>query len=254
LFKRWAGVSPKRFLQFLTAEHAKAALREGRSALDAALDSGLSGPGRLHDLFVAVEAVTPGEYKQAGGGLAIRYGFHPTPFGQCLLALTDRGICGLAFVDHPGPEAVLADLRRRWPGADLRRDQAGTVDTAARVFERDRRGPPLTLTLKGTNFQIKVWEALLRIPPGTLVAYGDVARHIAHPGAGRAVGSAVAQNAIAYLIPCHRVIRSSGAFGSYRWGSACKQALVGWEAAQREGAEDPAPTALRGADAPALAT
>jgi AraC family transcriptional regulator of adaptative response/methylated-DNA-[protein]-cysteine methyltransferase len=254
LFKRWAGVSPKRFLQFLTVEHAKAALRDGRSALDTAYDSGLSGPGRLHDLFVAVEAVTPGEYKQSGEGLVIRHGFHSTPFGECLLALTERGICGLAFADRSQRDDVLETLVRRWPAAALERDQAGTADTAARVFERDRAGPPLTLSLRGTNFQIKVWEALLRIPPGALVSYGDIARSIGHPAAYRAVGSAVGQNAIAYLIPCHRVIRESGAFGNYRWGTARKQAMVGWEAAQREGGGDPAAPALRSAAALAQAT
>ena len=236
MFKRWAGVSPKRFLQFLTVARAQAALREGKSALEASYDSGLSGPGRLHDLFVAVEAVTPGEYKDEGAGVEIRYGFHSTPFGDCLLALTDRGICGLAFAGGGERRTVLDELRRRWGAAVLRRDQAATAETASRVFER-WRGAPITLALKGTNFQIKVWEALLRIPPGTVVSYGDIARAIGHPDSYRAVGTAVGRNPIAYLIPCHRVIQRSGAFGNYRWGAARKRAMLGWEAA-REAVED----------------
>ena len=237
MFKRWAGVSPKRFLQFLTVARAKAALREGKSALEASYDSGLSGPGRLHDLFVAVEAVTPGEYKDEGAGVEIRYGFHSTPFGDCLLAVTDRGICGLAFAG--GGE------RRTWGAAVLRCYESATTETASRVFERSS-GAPITLALKGTNFQIKVWEALLRIPPGTVVSYGDIARAIGHPDSYRAVGTAVGRNPIAYLIPCHRVIQSSGAFGNYRWGAARKRAMLGWEAAAREAVGE-APLAGAGA-------
>ncbi len=245
MFKRWAGVSPKRFLQFLTVARAQAALREGKSALEASYDSGLSGPGRLHDLFVAVEAVTPGEYKDEGAGVEIRYGFHSTPFGDCLLAVTDRGICGLAFASGGERQAVLDELRRRWGAALLRRDQAATAETASRVFERSR-GAPITLALKGTNFQIKVWEALLRIAPGTVVSYGDIARAIGHADSYRAVGTAVGRNPIAYLIPCHRVIQSSGAFGNYRWGAARKRAMLGWEAAAREAVGE-APLAGAGA-------
>jgi len=245
MFKRWAGVSPKRFLQFLTVARAQAALREGKSALEASYDSGLSGPGRLHDLFVAVEAVTPGEYKDEGAGMEIRYGFHSTPFGDCLLAVTDRGICGLAFAGADERQAVLDELRRRWGAAVLRRDQAATAETASRVFARSR-GAPITLALKGTNFQIKVWEALLRVAPGTVVSYGDIARAIGHPDSYRAVGTAVGRNPIAYLIPCHRVIQSSGAFGNYRWGAARKRAMLGWEAAAREAVEE-VPLASAGA-------
>ena len=245
MFKRWAGVSPKRFLQFLTVARAQAALREGKSALETSYDSGLSGPGRLHDLFVAVEAVTPGEYKDEGAGVEIRYGFHSTPFGDCLLALTDRGICGLAFTGGGERQTVLDELRRRWGAAVLRRNQAATGETASRVFKRSR-GAPITLALKGTNFQIKVWEALLRIPPGAVVSYGDIARVIGHPDSYRAVGTAVGRNPIAYLIPCHRVIQSSGAFGNYRWGAARKRAMLGWEAAAREAVEK-VPLATAGA-------
>jgi len=241
LFRRWAGVSPKRFLQFLTIEHAKTALAEGQSVLAAAYEAGLSGPGRLHDLFVAVEAVTPGEFKGGGAGLAIRYGFHPTPFGECLLAATERGVCRLAFATPAERPEVLAELRRRWRGADLLHDQRATRSVVERIFERHGApSRPLTLTLQGTNFQLKVWEALLRIPAGTLVSYGDIARSIGHPDAHRAVGAAVGQNPVAYLIPCHRVIRSSGAFGDYRWGGARKKAMVAWEASRRARTEAPA--------------
>jgi AraC family transcriptional regulator of adaptative response/methylated-DNA-[protein]-cysteine methyltransferase len=241
LFKRWAGVSPKRFLQYLTIGHAKAALVEGHSVLAASYDAGLSGPGRLHDLFVAVEAVTPGEFKERGEGLVIRYGFHPTPFGECMLAATERGVCRLAFATRAERAEVLSELRRRWRGAKLQHDQGTTASLAARIFEREgAAGKPLTLSLQGTNFQLKVWEALLRVPAGVLVSYGDIAESIGHPDAHRAVGTAVGQNPIAYLIPCHRVIRSSGAFGEYRWGSARKKAMVAWEAARRARIQAPA--------------
>lgn len=235
VFRRWAGVSPKRFLQFLTVERAREALRSGQSVLSAAYESGLSGPGRLHDLFVAVDAVTPGEFKRLGKDLVIRYGFHPTPFGDALIALTARGICGLAFADPASRTDVVADLRNRWRGASLVRDPHATASISERIFDaRAGNGEPLTLALRGTNFQLKVWEALLRIPPGALVSYGDVARAIGYPDAHRAVGTAVGHNPVAFIIPCHRVIRSTGAFGSYRWGAPRKRAIVGWEAAQAE--------------------
>jgi AraC family transcriptional regulator of adaptative response/methylated-DNA-[protein]-cysteine methyltransferase len=234
LFKRWAGVSPKRFLQFLTVARAKTALREGKSALEASYDSGLSGPGRLHDLFVAAEAVTPGEYKERGEGVAIRYGFHATPFGECLLAETERGICGLSFAPAAERKIVLGELERRWSAASLKRDQQATADTAARVFEGSPDDAPITLAIRGTNFQLKVWQALLSIPEGALASYGDIARAIGHPEAHRAVGTAVGHNPIAYLIPCHRVIRQTGAFGSYRWGASRKRAILGWEAARHD--------------------
>lgn len=235
LFKRWAGISPKRFVQFLTIERAQAALQEGRSALQAAYEAGLSGPGRLHDLFVAVDAVTPGEFKEGGAGLTIRYGIHPSPFGACLVALTDRGICGLEFVDGALRTAVLR-LKERWPAAHVVADPETTEATARRIFARRASDEPLTLFLRGTNFQIKVWEALLTLPPGTAVSYSDIAAAIGHAGADRAVGSAVGRNPIAYLIPCHRVLRRSGAIGSYRWGTARKRAMLAWEAATSAGA------------------
>lgn len=232
LFRRWAGVTPKRFLQFLTLEHAKAALAEGRSVLETSWDVGLSGPGRLHDLFVAVEAVTPGEFKQRGAGLTVKYGYADSPFGRVLTGLTDRGLCGLTFTDKRDDQDAVSRLKRRWPGATLVRESGAARDIARRVFGKEEGGR-LTLDLKGTNFQIKVWEALLRIPSGTLVTYGDVARAIGHPRAHRAVGTAVGANPIAYLIPCHRVIKSTGAFGNYAGGAVRKKAMIGWEAAGR---------------------
>lgn len=237
VFKRWAGISPKRFVQYLTVAHAKQALASSTPLLEASLESGLSGPGRLHDLFVSVEAMTPGEYKSGGAGLTIRYGLHATPFGAALLAVTERGVCGLAFVDGDSTRA-LDDLRRNWPAAHLIEDPAATAPFHARIFARDganaESAGPIPLLLKGTNFQIRVWEALLRLAQGELTTYGDLAAALGEPTAARAVGAAVGANAIAYLIPCHRVIRKSGVVEGYRWGSTRKRAILGWEAAQRE--------------------
>lgn len=248
LFTRWAGVSPKRFLQFLTVEHAKERLRDSEPVLAAAFASGLSGPARLHDLFVHTEGVTPGEFKRAGASLTIRYGFHETPFGTALVGLTDRGLCHLSFVDagrsadsgtqdpmRDGREVTLAALEENWAGAAVREAFRETEPVARKIFSDVGRTPPsapLTLFLKGTNFQIKVWNALLRLPQGTVTTYGRLAGYLGSPGAARAVGSAVAKNSIAYLIPCHRVIREMGAFGQYRWGAERKQAMLGWEAAR----------------------
>jgi AraC family transcriptional regulator, regulatory protein of adaptative response / methylated-DNA-[protein]-cysteine methyltransferase len=229
LFKRWAGISPKRFVQFLTVEHAKELLVESRTMLDAAYETGLSGPGRLHDLFVNVEAMTPGEFKLGGHGLTIQYGFHVTPFGECLLAMTERGVCGLNFVGEAGRDAELAALRRRWPAADLYEEPVATAAVVDSIFA-PAQGDEIRLLLAGTNFQIKVWEALLRIPPGSACTYEDVAQWVGQPSAARAVGGAVGANAIAYLIPCHRVIRKSGVIKEYRWGSTRKKAILGWEA------------------------
>lgn len=239
VFTRWAGISPKRFVQYLTADYAKARLNETENVLDAAYAAGLSGPGRLHDLLLAVEAMTPGEYKQAGAGLTIHYGRHTTPFGDCLLAVTPRGVCALNFLDadHPWETAETA-LHAAWPAAQLVYAPAMTESIAQRIFTPYADKPsqaeaPLRLLVKGTNFQIKVWEALLRIPAGSVCTYSNVARAIGNPKATRAVGSAVGANAIAYLIPCHRVIRQSGALSDYRWGATRKRALIGWEAAQK---------------------
>lgn len=233
LFTRWAGISPKRFLQYLTAQHAKQLLHEAESVLETAHAAGLSGPGRLHDLFVTVEAMTPGEYKQQGAGLAIAYGFHPTPFGEALLACTERGICGFGFVEGADRDSALAALRENWPAAALRPDEATTAPLVAQIFAPNSERP-LPVLLKGTNFQIQVWQALLRIPPGTAVSYSTIAQIIGKPKAVRAVGSANGRNPIGYLIPCHRVIRSVGGFGEYRWGSSRKKAILAWESAQRE--------------------
>jgi AraC family transcriptional regulator of adaptative response/methylated-DNA-[protein]-cysteine methyltransferase len=238
VFSRWAGISPKRFLQFLTVDYTKTLLDESHSVLDAAYAAGLSGPGRLHDLFVTLEAVTPGEFKQQGAGLEIRVGSHATPFGACLLAATPRGICALTFLDDGGWEVAIEQLRLSWPAATLTPDTQTTAALAARIFDTGAEIPgpdtaPLRLLVKGTNFQVKVWSALLRIPAGAVCTYGDLARAIDQPNAARAVGSALAANAIAYLIPCHRVIRTGGLVRDYRWGATRKKAILGWEAAQR---------------------
>ncbi|HBC47480.1 MAG TPA: 6-O-methylguanine DNA methyltransferase [candidate division Zixibacteria bacterium] len=235
LFKRWCGISPKRFLQFLTTQYAKGLLEESRSVLDVTYESGLSSPGRLHDLFVSVEAVTPGQYKQKGMGLVISYGIHPSPFGDCLIAVTERGVCGLSFVVSGKTEA-LEDLKSRWPGARIVENPKATKKTFDAIFPKAPRdsGGKITLFLSGTNFQVKVWEALLRIPAGYLASYEDIARLIGADGAAQVVGSAVGANPISYIIPCHRVIRKIGLFGEYHWGAARKKAIIGWEAAQRD--------------------
>ncbi|HEY3489082.1 MAG TPA: methylated-DNA--[protein]-cysteine S-methyltransferase [Candidatus Deferrimicrobiaceae bacterium] len=233
LFTRWAGISPKRFLQFLTAENARALLANSASVLDAAYASGLSGPGRLHDLVVNVYAVTPGELKSAGEGIAIRYGTVASPFGDCLLAITARGICGLAFLSGSDPEEFLASLAERWGRATLVEDGRAVKAVAERVFAPPGPGGglPLTVAVRGSNFQVKVWEALVRIPPGCVVSYETIAGQVGSPRAVRAVGSAVARNDVAYLIPCHRVIRKTGAFANYRWGETRKKAILAWESA-----------------------
>ena len=230
LFQRWAGVSPKRFLQFQTTQEAKRVLAETGDLLDASYDSGLSGPGRLHDLMVSVEAVTPGEYKRKGEGLAISWGVHATPFGPCFLALTSRGVCALDFLEPDSESDALERLRAVWEYARIEHAPETTAGVAARIFAADaKQQAPLALLVKGTNFQIKVWEALLRIPAGRITTYAGLAGSIGRQRAARAVGSAVAANHIAYLIPCHRVIRNTGAFGEYRWGPMRKRILLGAE-------------------------
>lgn len=230
VFTRWAGVSPKRFLQYLTKEHAKRLLDKSHDLLTASFESGLSGPGRLHDLFVNFEAMTPGDYKSGGAGLTIRYGFHPSPFGECFLAMTDRGICALHFI-ATSRSAVLRECRSRWNRAKFVEDPKQTSAVIQRIFDRAGK---IYLDVRGTNFQIKVWEALIRIPEGSVATYSDIAKAIGHPGAHRAVGSAIGSNPVAYLIPCHRVIRGLGVFGNYRWGGDRKKAILGWEFAKRE--------------------
>ncbi|MGI6209313.1 MAG: methylated-DNA--[protein]-cysteine S-methyltransferase [Anaerolineae bacterium] len=231
LFRRWAGISPKRFLQFLTLEYAKDLLAESRALLEVSYETGLSGPGRLHDLFVTLEAVTPGEYRRQGQGLTIEYGVHPSPFGRCLLAATERGICALYFLNDSDPTPMLAELQQDWPEAQLRENAQSTKNLAEAAFTGDT---PLTLYVKGTNFQVQVWRALLRIPFGQVVSYEDVAEMIGHPTASRAVGGAVGANPVCYLIPCHRVIRKTGHFGYYGGGPLRKRAMLAWEAAVRE--------------------
>ena len=223
LFRRWAGISPKRFLQFLTAGYARQLLTESRSVLDTTYEAGLSSVSRLHDVTVHVHAATPAEIRQQGVGLTIRHAIHPTPFGDCLIAATSRGICWLSF-DDPS----LEDLGRLWPRATFLHDPAATRPLIRQAFSGDRSGA-LDLHLKGTNFQVKVWEALLRIPAGAVATYEEIASTVCSPAAVRAVANAVARNRVAYLIPCHRVIRKTGAFGDYRWGSPRKKAILLWE-------------------------
>ena len=228
VFPPWAGLSPKRFLQYLTKGHALTALRASAGVLDAALETGLSGPGRLHDLMVSCEALTPGEIRAGGAGVELRHGFAATPLGAALFGWTPRGLCHLAFCDGDG-EAGLADLHKDWPAANFVRDDAGARTLAGRVFPAAPAPGRRHLLRRGTNFQIKVWEALLKIPPATLLSYGALAARVDRPQAARAVGSAVAANNIAYLIPCHRVIRGDGDSSNYRWGTERKLALRAWE-------------------------
>jgi AraC family transcriptional regulator of adaptative response/methylated-DNA-[protein]-cysteine methyltransferase len=227
MFTRWAGISPKRFLQHRTAQVVKQLLRERRSVLDASYEAGLSGPSRLHDLIVNAEAVSPGEYRKGGEGLVVKFGFHPSPFGECLIAVTPRGICHLAFTGPVSRHAALERLRHDWPRAELRADQPATRDAVARAFPAGgAKRPPLALHIKGTNFQLKVWEALLQIPDGGVTTYGDIAGALHQPGASRAVGTAVGSNPVSWLIPCHRVIRSTGELGGYAWGIERKKVML----------------------------
>jgi len=230
LFKRWAGISPKRFLQALTIERAKRVMKNSHSLLDISYETGLSSASRLHDLFISVEAMTPDEFRKHGKQLRICYGFHPSTFGECLVAVTDRGICHLAFVPQSGRAEAVSDLRRRWKNAEVVEDDSAAGPYADTIFDATASETILPLYLKGTNFQIKVWQALLKIPVGTTVSYKDIASQINRPKAVRAVANAVARNPIAFLIPCHRIIRKTGAVGGYRWGSARKKAMLIWEA------------------------
>ena len=231
IFSRWAGISPKRFLQFITKESAKGLLTQSENLLDTTYGVGLSSLGRLHDLFVSTEAVTPGQYKSGGAGLTIRYGLHDTPFGKTLIGTTERGICHLGFVGSSEGDAI-DTLVASWQQAKMIEDHKSTASLVEPIFDLSlRSNTPLHLHLRGTNFQLKVWEALLRIPPGAVTSYQGLAEQAGIPGASRAVGTALGRNPIAVLIPCHRVIRKLGDFGKYRYGSARKKALVGWEVA-----------------------
>jgi len=227
-FTRWAGVSPKTFVQAIAHAEARALLEEGASVLDAALDTGLSGPSRLHDLFIAQEAVTPGETRRRGEGLELRWGLAPTPFGQGLFVIAPRGLCGLAFADPREEDAAFADMHRRWPAADWVRD-----DEAARAMSRQAflgEGGPTPVVLIGAPFQVQVWKALLRIPAGRTASYGEVAAMAGKPGACRATGAAIGANPVSFLIPCHRAIARDGRLTGYHWGLARKAAMLGTEA------------------------
>ncbi|OBZ97271.1 6-O-methylguanine DNA methyltransferase [Pararhizobium polonicum] len=232
-FTRWAGLSPKAFLQAVTLDHAKRLLRqEELPLLETSFELGLSGPSRLHDLFVTHEAMSPGEWKLRGGGLTIRYGFHPCPFGVALVMITDRGLAGLAFNDAGGEKASFEDMASRWPNAQYVEDSAATAGYAARIFDARewRSEEPLRVVLIGSDFQIRVWESLLKIPMGKAVTYSDIAGDIGQPTASRAVGAAVGRNPISFVVPCHRALGKSGALTGYHWGLTRKRAMLGWEA------------------------
>jgi AraC family transcriptional regulator of adaptative response/methylated-DNA-[protein]-cysteine methyltransferase len=232
LFTRWAGLSPKAFLQAVTLDHARALLEQSATVLDTTYEVGLSGPGRLHDLFVTHEAVTPGSYRARGEGLVIRYGFHPSPFGKALVMATEYGLAGLAFADEGQEASALADMMGRWPRATYQEESAGTAPLASRIFDPRRWKPdtPLRVVLIGTDFEIRVWETLLKVPVGCATTYSDVARHIDKPKAARAVGAAVGKNPISFVVPCHRVVGRSGQLTGYHWGLTRKRAILGWEA------------------------
>ena len=234
LFRRWAGLTPKAFLQALTLDGARQLLRDSASVLDASYEVGLSGPGRLHDLFVTHEAMSPGEWKSGGEGLTMYFGFHPSLFGKALIVATDRGLAGLAFADPGKERATLADMRRRWPKANCVEDNARTGPIAQRVFNSRqwRQEQPLRVVLIGTDWEVRVWEALLQIPMGRLTTYSGLAGKVSTPAAARAVGAAVGKNPIAFVVPCHRVIGKAGALTGYHWGITRKRAMLGWEAGQ----------------------
>lgn len=232
LFRRWAGLTPKAFLQAVTLDHARRLLDHGLPLLDAAFEVGLSGPSRLHDLFITHEAISPGEYKSGGDGLEIAYDFIPSPFGLALPMITPRGLCGLAFADEGGEADAFEDMRRRWPNARYRRDAALASSYARRIFEQSCWQPdqPLKVFLIGSDFEVRVWETLLRIPLGNATTYSSIASTIDKPKAARAVGAAVGRNPISFVVPCHRVLGKSGALTGYHWGLTRKRAMLGWEA------------------------
>jgi len=235
MFSRWAGVSPKKYQQYLTLDHAKTLLRDRFTVLDTALESGLSGPGRLHDLLVTWEAMTPGEYASGGADLEISYGFAPSLFGEALILWTSRGICGMGFTAEMGKDECLTDMTRRWPHATYVQDDSGAKVQIDRIFE----GKDARLFLSGAPFQIKVWEALLSIPSGHVTTYSEIAQKAGNPKAVRAVGTAVGRNPVSWLIPCHRALRKSGGLGGYHWGLPVKRAMLAFESARldaRDGA------------------
>jgi AraC family transcriptional regulator, regulatory protein of adaptative response / methylated-DNA-[protein]-cysteine methyltransferase len=232
LFRRWAGITPKGFMQALTLDHAKGLLRGSASVLDAALDSGLSGPGRLHDLFITHEAMSPGEWKNGGAGMTLHYGFHPSPFGMAIVMTTPRGLAGLAFADPGEEQSALADMTSRRPNATYVEDYLGTAPIAQRIFDPKlwRADQPLRVVLIGTDFEVRVWETLLKIPMGRAVSYSDIANKINAPKASRAVGTAIGKNPVSFVVPCHRALGKDGKLTGYHWGITRKQAMLGWEA------------------------
>ncbi|WP_292551721.1 bifunctional helix-turn-helix domain-containing protein/methylated-DNA--[protein]-cysteine S-methyltransferase [Mesorhizobium sp.] len=234
LFTRWAGLSPKAFLQAVTLDHARRLLDSGMPLLETSFELGMSGPGRLHDLFVTHEAMSPGDYKTRGAGLTIRYGYHISPFGIALIMVTDRGLAGLAFNDPGGERAAFADMSGRWPNAAYVEDMSSTAPYAARIFDPRlwRADQPLRVVMIGTDFQLRVWEALLRIPMGKACTYSSIAASIGAPSASRAVGAAVGANPMSFVVPCHRALGKSGALTGYHWGLTRKRAILGWEAGQ----------------------
>jgi AraC family transcriptional regulator of adaptative response/methylated-DNA-[protein]-cysteine methyltransferase len=237
LFRRWCGLTPKEFLAAVTLDHARRILRETPSVLDASFELGLSGPSRLHDLFVVHEAMSPGEWKSGGTGLTVTYGFHPSLFGTALVMTTERGLCGLAFADEGENTAALEDMRRRWPNARYVEDQTRTAAVARRIFEPTqwRKETPLRIVLIGTDFEVRVWETLLRIPLGRAATYSDIARNVCSEKAARAVGAAVGKNPISFVVPCHRVVGKNGNLTGYHWGLTRKRAMLGWEAGRLGG-------------------
>jgi AraC family transcriptional regulator, regulatory protein of adaptative response / methylated-DNA-[protein]-cysteine methyltransferase len=232
LFRRWSGLTPKAFLQAITLDRARTLLRSSASVLDAAYEVGLSGPGRLHDLFVTHEAMSPGEWKAGGEGLTLHYGFHPSPFGIALIVATPRGLAGLAFADPGEEKAALADMQGRWPKSRYVEDSARTAPIAARIFDPMKWSPdePLRVVLIGTDWEVRVWETLMKIPLGQATTYSDIARKIGSVKASRAVGAAVGKNPISFVVPCHRVLGKSGKLTGYHWGITRKCAMLGWEA------------------------
>lgn len=236
LFRRWAGLSPKAFLQAITLDNAKRLLASSASVLDATYEVGLSGPGRLHDLFVTHEAMTPGDYKSKGAGLTLCYGYHPSPFGETIVVATPRGLAGLGWVDDGDRAGALADMTRRWPAAAYVHDQETTASYAGRVFDdvRWRADQPLNVVLIGSDFEVRVWRTLLGIPLGRATTYSAIAERLGNPKASRAVGAAVGRNPISFVVPCHRVLGRSGALTGYHWGLTRKQAILGWEAGKGE--------------------
>jgi AraC family transcriptional regulator, regulatory protein of adaptative response / methylated-DNA-[protein]-cysteine methyltransferase len=230
LFLKWAGITPKKFSQFLALNQAKSFLDQNKDLMLSSFEAGLSGPGRLHDLFVKLEAMSPGEYKLKGKGLLIHFGFHPSPFGPVLLGVTSRGICYLSFVPDGRKKQALIDLKEKWANANFEQDQNGTKKLAEKIFSKNLNDKkPVNLLIRGPAFRVKVWEALLKIPAGSVLSYHQLAKLIGSPGAARAVGTAMSENIIAFLIPCHRVIKTTGAIGEYRWGSCLKQTLLVYE-------------------------